>query len=118
MGKFEYFCWIWNFKNSFFAKLFKHKENYYLVRMEDLVDAQKGHQNFRKLFDFLELPSGKRDWDHLLNRKVNASTRNGFTNWKNWNSRQVEILDRYCGDLMRKYSYGNEESWIEKLREE
>ena len=118
MNKFEHFSWIWNFKNSFFAKMFNPEENYYLVRMEDLINAQIGHQNFQKLFDFLNLPNVKSSWDHLLNRKVNASARNGFANWKSWNSKQAKILDRYCGVLMRKYGYGNEERWIEKLREE
>jgi hypothetical protein len=117
MNKFEYFSWIWNFKNSLFAKLFENKDNYYMVRMEDLVDSQKGNQHFRKLFEFLKLPNRKRDWDHLLNRKVNVSTRKAFTNWISWNSKQVKTLDGYCGELMRKYGYGNEENWIEKLRE-
>ena len=117
MSKFEYFSWVWNFKNGFFARLFKHNENYYLVRMEDIVDAKHGNQNINKLFAFLQIKEKMGEWDDRSKKKVNASITKGFPNWSRWHSQQAKVLDKYCGKLMREFGYGYEESWKKKLLE-
>ena len=83
--------------------------------MEDLVDTRKRQENFGKLFAFLELPGGHIDWDHILNEKVNISKRRCFPKWRNWDSKQANVVEKYCGELMKKYGYGTEEEWKAKL---
>lgn len=115
MSKFDYFSWIWNFKNRLFEDLFGGKENYYLIRLEDLVIENKGSNNLKRLNNFLGFPGTKKDLSHLLSKKVNITTKKNFLEWRNWHSQQAKILEKYCGALMRKYGYGREDEWKRKL---
>ena len=111
MSKFEYFSWVWNFKNHFFENLFAGGDNYFLVRMEDLSDPERGDHYFKMLFDFLGLSEVKKDLSAIFNRKINKSTREKFPRWRQWENKQAEILYKYCGQLMKKYGYGGEKEW-------
>jgi hypothetical protein len=115
MNKFEYFCWIWNFKNRFYASQFEHGENYYFVRLEDLSQEPESSNNLKKLLCFSGFPETRMNLSGLTKQKVNITTKKKFPTWKNWNKRQAKTLDKYCGELMRIYGYGNEDDWKSKL---
>ena len=115
MSKFEHFCWIWKYKNTYFQNAFGHQNNYLQVTLEALT-SKDTTVHWKKLLEFLELPFP----DDLVSRveqsKVNPSNKKHFLNWRSWDHRQARILDKYCGDLMGKLGYGQEEEWLNILK--
>lgn len=105
MSKFEKFCWVWNYKNSLFYKLDRGRNNYLLIRLEDLTDTDenKRKQEFAKLVDFLEVSFKKGGID--IQSKVNASKKDYFPPYKNWSDEQQDILIKHCGELAKQLGY-------------
>jgi len=109
--KFEHFCWIWNYKNSFFQSNFKNNSRYYLLKLEDIVDIHMGLEQAQKLFNFLGLPMNEQKIQELIRKKINPSKERGFPHWENWTQEQALILQKHCGKLMDYYGYGQELEW-------
>jgi len=115
MSKFEHFCWIWNFKNSYFKETFERSGRYFLLRLEDLVDRERGPDVFQNLLTFLDISSTRQDLGEWLKNKVNNSDIQRFPGWKNWSTEQARILDSHCGPLMKALGYGKEPHWLDLL---
>jgi hypothetical protein len=113
--RFEKYCWIWNFKNGVMEKLENTSTPYMRVRFEDLFKTPNPEELFGKITDFIGLPrlSGIRD---RFREPANTSAKTVFPDWPEWTPRQCAQLDGFCGERMRRYGYGGEEIWIEKLR--
>ncbi len=115
MSKFEHYCWIWNFKNSFFRSEFGNGNAYFLLRSEDLFSPSKGAATFKRMLSFLGYSSVVDGFEELAITKVNPSKSKGFPRWQMWSRSQARALDRQCGKLMARYGYGFESLWLDLL---
>jgi len=112
MNKFEHFCWIWNYKNRLFEKLERYF-NYQRFKFEHLFnDSREAEDERQDLFLFL----GTKMDDVIIHKeeKINSS-KGSFDSWSSWTPEQAALLDKHCGELMKKYGYGNEPEWIALL---
>ena len=109
MGKYEHFCWVWNFKNSFIEKSFLGYSNYNLVKLEEIIS------NDLKIFDllnFLDIDIKNKDIIHtMLKQKVNISKKKQFPDWRQGDPVYANKMAFHCHKLMTKYRYGEEEQW-------
>lgn len=117
MSKFEHFCWIWSYKNQLFKDNFSKKQNYFLIKFEDLVTGSARKEKWKELFDFLELPQIQVDKISFPEKIINKSNVNIFPDWQHWPSLKAVKLNYWCGDLMNELGYGNEKKWRELLNE-
>ena len=105
MSKFEKFCWIWTFKNTMFDDLqYLQKENYYFIKIEDLIQSQSKEDHLKSLLEFCGIKPPKKI---KLNTdiKVNRSKGNKFPKYKDWSNKHRFLLSEYCQYLKLKYGY-------------
>ncbi len=112
--RFEKYCWIWNFKNRVMEGLEKSTTPYLRVRFEDLFDTNNPEDLFNNITDFIGLPrvTGVRD---RFREPANTSAKTDFHEWHEWTPKQAAQLQSLCGERMKKYGYGEEQEWREKL---
>ena len=109
MSKFEHFCWIWRYKNELFERL-EMKGEYKRFHFEDIVQGDTEESSaISELNNFLEFSNNEKSVNRP-SKKVNKS-KGKFPKWINWTPQQAAILDKHCGELMRKYGYGKEKEW-------
>lgn len=109
---FQRFCWIWDFKNRFIAKTKLQNIPYMAFRVEDLFNNNK--EAYTELGEFMGFPV--RSDIEIKDR--NQSIQSGYSkipHWTEWSDRRCAVLDDWCGRLMRKYDYGSEDNWREKV---
>lgn len=121
-SKFEKLCWSWNYiNNHLFRTAEKQNDNVRLFYFEDIF-LNKERSKIEKMLQFI---FGK-DYNtihldkcvELMKSKINARPKDEFDDWKKWDSKTCQTLDAICGELMRKFGYGSEVEWKEKLKKE
>lgn len=120
MSRFEKLCWSWGRENSYALKCAENSASASVFRFEDLFCAENNYDEMARLLAFVsEFPDGSRaKWSfdrEFLRNKVNTSGRDIFPEWSAWESKQAELLDEHCGELMTQLGYGCEEQWQELL---
>lgn len=87
-----------------------------LFRFEDLFDPD--HGAMRELVEFITDHGARKYRVHDL-KGFAASVRNASSGprreWPDWTADEARLLDELCGPLMRRYGYGVEPEWQEKL---
>jgi hypothetical protein len=114
MSKFEHYCWLWNYKNSFFYNNFKNSNNYKLIKLEDLTNS-KATETWQLILDFLNIKNSEKISKQLFRKKVNPSEKIYFPAWKDWSNSQSRILNKNCGKLMLMFGYGSEKIWNDMI---
>lgn len=114
--RFQKYCWIWDFKNRVIAQLENSKTPYLCVRFEDLFESPKPEIEFNKITEFLGLGRVK-DINQRFREPANSSKPTFFPNWEDWTAKQAKQLHELCGNQMKKYGYGNESTWLEKIQQ-
>ena len=114
LSRFERFCWIWDFKNSIMEQLDGSSTPYLRVRFEDIFYTPNPEEFFGRITDFIGLPrlTGIRD---RFREPANTSAKTVFPDWHAWTPRQCAQLDKLCGERMRRYGYGGEAQWDQKV---
>lgn len=116
-SEFEKHCWDWKMYNEPIVaaadtdplvKVWKFEDLFLGASdapMKELLAfaAEHGERSYRVNFD-----AG------LRSDKRNAS-RGSAPRWEEWSAEQARILDSHCGPLMRRFGYGDEPEWREKL---
>lgn len=120
MTRFEKLCWLWVRSSEYALECAEKKEAVKVFMFEDLFEKSGNYEIMEQLFQFItEFPDGfKANWTlrrDILKEKTNVTVRDGFPEWTEWTSEQAKLLDEYCGSLMRKLGYGNEQEWQKKL---
>ncbi len=109
MSKFEHFCWIWRFKNEWFAGLARHG-NYLLVRTEDLVGPNTYAETANALARFV---TGQPPLKPPTPPAQVHASRESYPRWPEWTPAMAGTLARHCGPLMGRFGYGREPAWQE-----
>jgi hypothetical protein len=121
MSMFEKYCWYYNKLNSFVLSQMEGRNNFEIYRHEDLFSEETRDQTFVDMLKFAaEFPDGfKRNIDYkseLMDEKIHSNAEAAKTPpWQDWNKRQAEIVEKHCGSWMRKFNYGGEKNWLEKI---
>jgi len=121
MSKFEKLSWYYNKLNSFVLEKMSGKSNFKVYRYEDLLINQDREKYFKEFLDFItNFEDGfSKNYEfkpQLLNRKVNSSSKNYvIPHWKEWKNKEAVIMEKHCGQLMKKFNYGQESEWNEKV---
>ena len=110
---FEKLAWEWMY---IYSTITSHstadQENIKLYRFEDLFSTEE--DTLEEMVNFITLHRDKKYGVSEIS-KLKRITRNSSSglmpHWKNWNPDQVASINRICGDLMHKFSYGNEAEW-------
>jgi hypothetical protein len=116
MSKFEHFCWIWAYKNSFFERKWKKRGVDYLrIRLEDMSNQTNMGEKLSSFLGLQEIsfPSGLKQ-----NQLINKSDSTHFPKWKHWSKHQADILYKHCAQLMDQYGYGLEPEWKELIKKQ
>ena len=115
MSQFEKVCWAWTAINSTILKDIADDANAKVFRFEDLFYAENRREVFADLLDFITRFKDKSfpyivD-DRVLSTRIHESVDKTFPRWRQWDEDQAKALERHCGDLMRRFGYGDEPEW-------
>lgn len=116
MSKFDKFCWIWDFKNRLMASIESTAAPYLRVRFEDVTGPPENSDQLEALARFIGLDAGSRRGGETA--PVNQTTERRFPAWEQWPDADCRTLERFCGEQMRRYGYGSEPGWLERVRHE
>lgn len=110
-------AWEWRFV---YGRLYRHMQtnpNCRFFRFEDVFNRE----DTSAMFDLVQfsashdaknypfrIPSG------FSGRVQNASAGNS-PEWRDWDSAQARLVHQLCGGLMRRFQYGLEDEWKQKL---
>jgi len=117
MSRFEKYCWYYANVNNRAFELMEKVPNVKIFRYEDLFDRQLREKYFTEILDFAtNFKDGfKCSYElkpELLNTRIHAAaSKRLLPDWRKWNSRLVETMNYHCGELMRRFGYGDERKW-------
>jgi hypothetical protein len=114
LSRFERYCWIWDFKNRVMASLEDTSTSYLRIRFEDIFGAKNPGGVFAQITNFIGLPSIK-EIDDRFREPVNAATKTVFDDWHAWSPKLCAQLQSVCGERMKRFGYGGEQAWIQKV---
>lgn len=114
LSRLERYAWIWNFKNAQMDLLEETSIPYLRVRFEDVFYSENPEATFAKMTNFIGLPRKENIKDRFFH-SVNKAPKKHFFEWQTWSAEQAVSLDMICGERMKKYGYGSESTWLEKL---
>jgi hypothetical protein len=114
LSKFEQFCWVWTFKNQDIETLENSQVPYLRLNFEDLFGGSEPNAYLNQMLRFIGLREvdGKGEG---LKRPMNVTKTRSFPAWQDWKPEHCARLAELCGSTMRRYGYGKEEEWIEKV---
>jgi len=124
-SKFERLCWTWNYLNQFAISSADKNPNIRILKFEDLFVAENKNENMKKLISHLTSLKKAENFNDAdiqkitltkLEKKINAPQKYKYPKWENWGKNEVILLNEICGNLMEKFGYGGEISWINKLK--
>lgn len=113
-SKFERFVWIWDYKNRLIERISQTEVPYLRIRFEDIFHTSVPEKYFNRVLEFLDLPPTD-DLSKYLRNSINPNRRYSFPAWPKWSNERSRRLDTLCRETMKKYGYGNEPSWMEKI---
>ncbi len=118
MSKFEKYCWFYNKLNENAISEMKDRENFQVFKYEDIFLSEHKKENFGAMLEFAtDFQSGQAMCDfksELIDKKVDSKQSKARA-WETWTPEQAQILMKHCGEIMKKYGYGEEEVWKQKI---
>lgn len=102
MSKLQHFAWTWKFKNELFLSLRERGYDVLLVKMEDAVSNP---QLVSEIMNFIGLDGSKFEG---LDGVKNASRKDFFPEWKNWDNDAKAQFVGHCGKLMNQLGYATD----------
>lgn len=119
MSSFQKLCWTWSQVYDRILSFTRDDPCSVLIRYEDLFLIDEREHHFLEMLNFIT-DFGDKQFHYdfrseLLRRKVNATDRKLFPDWKKWNHEEARQLDEICGPQMADYDYGKEPEWLDKL---
>lgn len=85
------------------------KKNYHIFKYEDIFSNGNSIEQISQII-------GSKDKQVNSVKKVNKSKDNVVPQWDSWTKQECKSIDSICGELMKKYGYGDEKAWLEKLK--
>lgn len=113
-SKLERFAWVWNFKNLFINRLEESAVPYLSVRFEDLFSAEGAVSTFQRITEFIGLKDVVPNAGYFQ-KSINASKNAHLPEWIQWSPQMCNKVDRICRAGMKKYGYGTEPEWIDRI---
>ncbi len=116
---FEKICWDWTMINS---RIIEAEAQDPLIRIwtfEDLFHGDSDAPMQALLSYAAEQPSRSYPirFDPAKRAERRNASRGKAPGWRDWTPDQARMLEAHCGPLMRRFGYGNEPEWQEKLRQ-
>lgn len=122
MSLFEKACWYYTKVNNISFELLEKVNDYKIYRYEDLfINKGTRDKEFNNLLKYISsLNNGfKINYTYkpeLLDKKVHSTSKKSkLSKWTEWDNENAKILQKHCGKIMKKFNYGNEPEWKEKL---
>ena len=121
MSKFEKYCWYYTSVNNRAFELMEKVPNFKVFRYEDLFNKKVRDKYFVEMLEYASTFEDGFSPAHnyrpeLLDVKIHAAaSKRLLPKWQNWNKNLVEAMDYHCGELMRRFGYGNEQQWQDKI---
>jgi hypothetical protein len=115
LNQFQRFSWIWQYKNQRISQLSDSGIPYMRIYFEDFFENPDPQKHLERLLNFLNLKTPIGIEDHFK-RPMNPAKGKSFPKWQRWSEIQCQQLHSFCGESMKKYGYGNEEDWINKIQ--
>lgn len=110
-------AWDWRAITMHLDRAQDNLPNVRVFRFEDLFD-QNG-KAFGELVDYVATHGDHRypvgDLDGVTGEVRNAS-RGAARSWTDWPDEEIRLVEEMCGPLMRKYGYGDEPEWTERVQ--
>ena len=113
-SRFQRYAWLWDFKNRTIEAVQQAGRAYLQLRFEDLFVSATPEEAFAQMTDFIGLPR-RMDIRERFARALNQASRARFPEWIEWAPAQCRQMHELCGARMRRYGYGTEALWQEKL---
>lgn len=119
LADFEGICWNWVKIYENINSFIENNPNTLLVRYEDLFQSNERNKHFQNMLEFItnfeEKSFNYKFYPEILDKKTNISEKTYLSDWKAWKSEDAKQLNEICGSLMKKFGYGNEYEWIDKI---
>lgn len=119
MTPFEKNCWHWKVIYEHITAHAATDERARLFRYEDLFLGPEASAELQSMLAFMtrfeDVQLKYRCDPDVLERRLNASVQR-FDPWTRWSPERARSLEDICGPLMRRFGYGTEPEWKEKLR--
>jgi hypothetical protein len=120
MDQFEKLAWSWAHINEYAINSIKNTAECRLIKFEDIFKSPNKTKNLIDVISFLRqiencpplIKNLEEATEEILQTKVNKSYYSIMPKWDKWSKEQAKILDLYCGRLMNKLGYGQEEEWL------
>lgn len=116
-SRFERYSWIWDFKNRKMESIEASPVPYLRLRFEDIFRNNDPTPAFQSMVEFIGLPLIS-DALSRFRQPENRSATTSFPAWREWSPEQCKLFDGLCGSHMRRYGYGYETEWLEKLKKD
>jgi hypothetical protein len=122
MSRFERLCWLWNRENTYALACAERTESARVYRFEDLFTGVTREERFREMLGFIsDFPVGFRaQWGFdpgIYSNRVHSRSIGPFPGWPSWDRRHVETMHVHCGGLMRRFQYGTEQEWRNRIEQ-
>ena len=90
--RFQKICWYWNKCNEILARDFGNRDDFLLLKFEDLFGAENGFQGIFKMLEFFQISGAERTntgtFDSLMKRSTNSSKRILLQGGDSWTAKQ------------------------------
>lgn len=110
-------AWEWRFVYGRLQAHVERNPNARLFRFEDLFEADNDNA-MHQLVSF-SASHPMRQYRFTVPEEFRTNIQNAshgsYPDWREWAPEQAKLVDDLCGLLMKRFGYGNEESWKQKL---
>ncbi len=107
----------WVQYNEVYSSIEGRQYRYYLLTFEDFrKDPVKFITNILDIIGYYPTKNISERIRALIENTPKNSSVKTVGSWQDWNDDYVLYLHNRCGDLMKKYGYGEEPEWKQRLR--
>lgn len=119
MAAFDRMAWSWNTINGILTARALSDPRVSIFRFEDLFGLTRQSHEIRRFLDFIT-DFGDRRYRYSLSLlmerpQVHASQGDSSAAWQRWDRESCVQVDRLCGSLMRRWGYGVEKEWLNRI---
>jgi hypothetical protein len=107
--RFQKICWYWNKCNEILGRDFGNRDDFLLVKFEDLFNRENGFQDIFKMLEFFQISGVERisrePFDLLMKRSTNSAKRLLLQGPDSWTAEQKMDFDILTQSMREKLGY-------------
>lgn len=119
MSQFQRMAWSWSAINHLVTSNAESDPRISVFRFEDLLGHSHQVNEIRRFLEFITHFKDKQ-YSYSLAKildspRVHASPGDSSNAWRDWSTKRCQQVDELCGTLMRRWDYGRDPEWIQRV---